>query len=248
MPDKDQERYYLKRLMSAIRPKLQGSVSEHEPPDFVVSTPRGRVGIEFTVFYLPPKQGHRPYQEQQNLRNRIVELARSRNKERNGKALYLTVFFQDSHSLKKQDCPPLAEAIVRAVEQSPLPGSITETTIIDWKLLPEGVNTISMHGSIDGIDQLWSADSSDYVAKIETDQIQTVISDKFRIERRARSQCDELWLVVVNEVFSIAPQAEIDEIAKEAIYEYPFEKVLWLEPHIPRATALAKSGQTAPSV
>ena len=57
----------------------------------------------------------------------------------------------------------------------------------------------------------------------------------------ARQRCDELWPVIVNDVFSHAAQAELDSATAVYWFERPFHRLLWLIPHIPQVVTLKSS-------
>ena len=101
-----------------------------------------------------------------------------------------------------------------------------------------------VHGSIDGVDRLWSADAGGWVAQITPSQVASVVEAKARGEKLARSQCDVLWLVIVNDDFSGAAPAEISDEALGASYQGPFDRLIWLVPYSRRATDLRLSPPT----
>jgi hypothetical protein len=55
----------------------------------------------------------------------------------------------------------------------------------------------------------------------------------------ARSRCDRLWLVIVNDDVSGAAPAEPLRDTLETTYVGPFDRLLWLTPHVPHAIDLA---------
>ncbi len=97
---------------------------------------------------------------------------------------------------------------------------------------------MSIRRSVDGVDKLWHADAGGWVADILPKHIEEVVATKVRMHSAARQRCDELWLVIVNDVFSKAAQAELGPSTAEAMFEHPFDRLLWLVPHAPRVIAL----------
>ena len=91
MPDKALENYYLQALREALPEVPQGEPACPEPPDFVIPSPKGRLGIEFTEVHLPPQPGSRPHQERHALKERIVALAERTHHELGGPALYVGI-------------------------------------------------------------------------------------------------------------------------------------------------------------
>jgi hypothetical protein len=233
LPDKRRERYHLEALRTALPEVPRGEPREPEPPDFVLGTDRERLGIEFTIYHLPPAAGQRPHQEQQSLKDRIVAVAERLHHDAGGPALYVEVFFDLHAVLDKTDTQPLARAIADSVLRAPMPPSLRESVELPWGVRPRGTWGIQIFSSVDGEDRLWHADAGGSVASITVDQIADVVQAKARTVSVARDRCDQLWLVVVNDAFSLAAPAEISEEALAATYEAPFDRLIWLLPHEP---------------
>jgi hypothetical protein len=236
MPDKARERFYLEKLREIID-LPSGPVDEPEPPDFLLISNGRRLGIELTDFYLPPSPGERPHQEQQSLKDRIVEIAERIHSEAAGPALYVSVCFDPHSPLAKTDIQPLAHMLAESVLHYPVPRSIKDPAVeFPWGYPPKGISAILVHGSVDGKDRLWDTDAGGWVASITPGHVAKYVTAKARREPLARSRCDELWLVIVNDPFLVraAPAEFIDE-AREVTYEGPFDRLIWLLPHIPRA-------------
>jgi hypothetical protein len=241
LPDKALERFYLEALCKAVPEISTREVQEHESPDFLLIRNGHRLGIELTTFHLPPALGDRPHQEQQSLKDRIVEAAKRWHHEAGGPALYVSVYFDSHQPLTKKDTKPFAHAIADAVLKCPVPSSVNDPSIeIPWKHLPERIHSIHIRGSVDGVDMLWQSDSGGWVAEISSDHVAQVVRTKAERAPLARRNCDELWLVIVNDVSSNAAPAEISKGAVEARYEAPFDRLIWLLPHAPQAIGLRR--------
>lgn len=237
MPDKRRELQYVKALQRALADFPTGDVVPSERPDVLVQSSSCTVGIEITVFHFVEGGSARPYQEQQALKDRIVQRAWSRHIEIGGPALYVSVHFTRS-SLDKVMVEPLSDAIAAAVSRvarEPVPmGELS----VPWQDLPSGIAFIAVHGSVDGRDQLWHADAGGWVAQVSPVEIQSVVNRKSRMVPVGRARCSELWLLIVNDQFSRAAQAEISDSAKEAEYVSTFDRLIWLVPHVPKAIPL----------
>ena len=240
MPDKKRERYYLEALRTAFPDLPAGEPLEAEPPDFILQGSGGTLGIEITAFHLPTPQGKRPYQERQSLKDQVVQLAERIHHDAGGPALYVMVHFNDHLELDKRDIQPLANAIATSVLNAPVPQSLNETVEIPWGKRPEATWGILINPSVDGEDKLWHPDAGGWVASISPEQIADVVRSKARTAQMARTRCDKLWLVIVNESFGRAAPAEISERAAAAGYDGPFDRLIWLVPfHPPRVIDLA---------
>jgi hypothetical protein len=240
MPNKQQERFYLDALRQAMPNLAVGQATPSETPDFLLSSHGRTIGIEFTLIHLPPSAGERPHQETQALKDRIVARAAKLHDDANGPALYVTVFFRPRAALNKGLVDQAAQGIARAV--SSVAGSAVAHGVNEeprWQTLPQEVVHISIQRSINGIDKLWHADAGGWVAEILPEHIREVVATKVRMHSAARQRCDELWLVIVNDVFSRAAQAELGASITQAVFEHPFDRLLVLVPHALRVIALS---------
>lgn len=240
MPDKARERFHLEALRKALVKFPSGDVHEFESPDFLVVSKGHRLGIELTTFHVPPVPGEHQHHEQHNLQQRIVEKAKRQHQEAGGPALYVEVIFHEHPPLTKKDTEPLGRAIADAVLNSRVPSSFKEPPAeIHYGHRPKRVAGIQVYGSVDGVERLWDADDTGgWVAQITPEHVLQVVRDKAERAPRARSRCDELWLVIVNDDVSGAAPANISNEALEATYEAPFDRLIWLLPHTPLAIDL----------
>lgn len=243
MANKRLERWHLEQLRTTLADFPSGVVIEGESPDFTVQSDYRTVGVEITRFYLPPPDGERPQQEQQNLKDRVVRLAHQMHIEAGGPALYVSVFYQQRLAITKRDVPTMASAISKIVLEVALPASITDTpTIVTGSRLPSEINNIRITKSIDGRDQLWYASAGGWVAPVKPQYIREVIERKSSMVSVAKTKCDELWLVIISDRFSRAAPVELSEEAACYTYQKIFDRVFWIEPHAPRVFELESCG------
>lgn len=234
MPDKERERHYLAQLRKCVE-LPSGEPSEAEPPDFILGSAPSRVGIEFTEYHHPPEPGQRPFQEIQSLKDRIVEVASAIHDRSGGQPLYVYVQFGHAGSLTKDCVRPYAESIATALRSFKLPISLSDPQVrIPSRLLPPEIVAVCVNGSVHGADKLWKANSSGWQAQISPEHVQSVLTRKATIVTRARQRCDALWLVIVHNFVRGAP-SELAAAALDAPLEHPFDRALWLDPHLPHA-------------
>ena len=239
MPDKTRERFYLEALKRAVKDMPSGEPLEPEPPDFVFVQDDHRLGVELTTFHLPPPPGKQPHQEWQSLKNQIVAGAERLHAEAGGPPLYVGVIFQERERLRKKDVRPMAQELAEVILTAEVPQHISEPCVVlRFGEKPKWSGGIQIHGSVNGVDRLWHADAGGWVGQITSEQVANVVQAKAAHAQLARQECNELWLVIVNDNFSQAAQAEISEDAMRAEYEGPFERLIWLLPHVPRAIEL----------
>lgn len=243
MPNKRLERWYLEQLKSKLPGFPTGEVEPGESPDFLVRDAEGSVGIEITVFHRAPADGERPHQELQSLKDGVVDIARRMHQESGGPALYVTVFFHEPIAFNKRTAQSVAAAIVRAVSKTDVPSSISDgSRSVAWHHLPDGVVAITIYASVDGADRLWSADAGGWVATVTANEIDVVLRGKQSMLAVARTKCRRVWLVVVNDVFSRAAPVELRDEARHHLYPLGFDRVFWLDAHVPALTELKGAG------
>lgn len=240
MPDTDRELFYLAKLREAWAYLPTEDPIKREPPDFVFERGGSPLGIEFTVFHLPAEPGTRPHQEVHNLKRQVVETAQKIHEEAGGKALYLSAYFGPHRHISKKDVRPLAEKLARAILDHSVPSHVSEPGVeFGHAELPAGIAQVNVHGSINGVDRHWQSDNGGWVAPITATHIQSEINRKRRTVELSRRVCGELWLVIVNDMFSGAAAAELEGEVTGHQYDSPFDGVLWLEPHVPKVICLA---------
>jgi hypothetical protein len=233
MPNKARERFYLRALQLALPQLPSGLPLEPEPPDFVLLSDGYRLGIEFTTFHLPSNLGDSPHQEQQSLKDRIVAQAKRLHAEAGGAPLYVTVHFNSLSRLWKKDIHPFARELADAVLAGSTP-NVDDLAVTTMLARPDCI--ISVRRIPNGaVHKLWYAADGGWVAPITSEHISEEVRRKARSEPAARKECDDLWLVIVNDNFAGAAQAEISDEALNAMYNGPFEQLIWLLPHAPRA-------------
>lgn len=245
MPNKARERYYLSRLRECLSEIPLCEPQEPEPPDFVFPSDNGTLGIELTSFFFPPEPYKQPQQQIQSLREYITRRAEEIHTNAGGPALYVTVFFDDKYTIWNKDVPRVARSLADAVLQAPVPISVTDRTLtLGFFELPQEILHVTVHGSADGIDKVWYASSGGWVAPIDSDLVQREIDRKRTKADAARKHCDELWLVIINDCFDKGAPADLTEAAKIHEYSHEFDRLLWLEPHIPRVFDLLWSASS----
>lgn len=235
MPDKKRERYYLSKLKQCI--ELPDAQEDTERPDFLFGDRPNRIGIELTEYHHPPILGKRPHQEEQSLKNRVVEIAERLHAEAGGPALYLHAIFGPHGHLSKRTAKSIAEALAEAVLSEPLPKSPYDVVEIARNRLPREIARVHVRASIDGEDNLWWTGAGGWVMPVEPSDIQLVIDKKCDMSRIARGKCDALWLIIVHDPLRGVP-CKLSAKSKSGLLRHAFDRVLWLTTHLPCVTEL----------
>jgi hypothetical protein len=208
MPDTRLEWFHFEQLRKVIN--LPSSpINKSERPDFLLVSGCHRLGIELTDFYLPPSRGQPFHQEQQSLKNQIVERAERLHAEAGGPALYVSVNFHPSSTLRKQDIQPYAQALTDSVLRFSIQHSLQEPVQIPWGHRPRFTSGILLQKSVNGRDKDWCADAGGMVASILPEHVSACIKAKTKKYNdgkapHPRSRCDELWLVIVHSYMNLS--------------------------------------------
>jgi hypothetical protein len=246
MPNEERERFYLEQLrMVRDLPSCPVSRPPEKRPDFLIVSGGYRVGIEVTEFYPPPPCGQRLYQEQQSLKDQIVERAERLHAQEGGPALYVSVNFHPSFVLDKADLQAHAQTLANSVLQSPVRPSIEASAVeIPWGHRPGFTTGILLQRSVNGQDKQWCADAGGMEspeAPITSAHVSTCVKAKTKKYNEGtaphpHSLCDELWLVIVHNrlLRKVLPiEAELTNEVREMTYAGPFDRLIWLVPGAP---------------
>ena len=234
MADKEREEFYLNKLKEALPDLANVQVKRSESPDFIFEQGGSMKGMEITVFHPPAQKGKKTHQETVSLRRRVVNAAERLHGAAGGPALYLHAIFNERVRLRKAVVHDLAAQLARVVLQSPAPSSIEDGAFhIPPNQLPPEFGKVWFHASIDGKDKLWQPGVGGWVVPIGPEHIAEVIREKNQLVGRYRESCEEIWLVIVHDIFTGAAPSELTETAATSSYQHEFDRVIWLEPHVP---------------
>jgi hypothetical protein len=243
MSDKALEKWYLKQLQAALDGFPHGDPQPGESPDFIVPSENGAIGVEITVFHLPPPAPKRPHQEVQRLKDSVVETARRMHAAAGGPPLRVSVYFSQPVRITKRNATKVGEALAAAVGSSPI-SPPDEAVRILWQHLPPGIADVTIRDARGH--EVWFADAGGLVASVEPEHIDAVIRRKHAMLRVARAKCSEVWLVIVNDLVSRAAPAELSDAATAHFYQYEFDRLFWLEANTPMVHEFARAHGEGP--
>lgn len=180
----------------------EGNISseERENPDFIVKRSTGRLGIEVTQLFRDVPDGKRPMQEQESLRQRVLNAAHAMYDGQAGPAIWVSVHFSTSVNLTKQRAPQLGEQIARLVLSSlPAPDDSTalEEQGNEQEKFPEEVSLISIRRRSFLTKSSWSDPVAEFVPECQPNAVQSVIDDKNGRYSDYQKEADEVWLLIV---------------------------------------------------
>lgn len=156
--------------------------------------------------------------------------------------MYVHIIFGRHGWLAKHTVRQIGEMLADVLLSFPVPRSVSDGSVeVPRTLLPPEIALVRVHGSVDGVDRLWQCGYGSWVAPVTAPHIQAEIDRKQRKSHLARSKCDQLWLVIVQDLGTEAHACELTDAAKLGPYQHPFDRLLWLEPHAPSAVDLGRT-------
>ena len=240
MPNREREQRELERLRTLLPEFGEAPISPGDRPDGLVELSGRRIGIEHTVFYLPPEAGKQSRQELNSLRWRIVRRAEAAHRKAGGPGLYLTAAFHEA-PLAKRDIGRIAAELMAAVLNTSPPASLTDGPVdVPWDALPAECSKVWLRASIDGKDRLWNPMMAAWVCPVTSEHVLDVIRRKEQLISSYRAKCDEVWLLISHRMGFDGIPVELTEDARSTPYLTQFDRVMWLDPIAPRVEQLLR--------
>lgn len=229
MPDRQLEAFHLERFLTAMDIPSEEAREHSEAPDFLLALDGRTIGIEHTQFFLPPDPGGIAQQQLEALQDLAVEQARRTFRKAGGPALYVYPLFNDRRALRsKKQAYALGERIAALVARNGWPRNREARTFETWREIPE-LHGYTVMASVDGVDELWSGGSGGLVATVEPHHVQSCLHSKAERYVHYVGQAEEVWLLIVNDMFRGGAPCEFGEEAAAAQYVFPFDRAFWLE-------------------
>jgi len=199
---KEAERRYIEAFFQS-RPDLQvGPVQDEEEPDFLLQESSPMVGVEVTYFTAEQQKWESSPEEQDSLRQRVMQIAQTSYKEAGGRPLEVQVIFRPDcrFRLSKRRAPQLAQELADLVLPQPENISLWQQMPVDTgrdDLLPpeiEGLSTLRVptheHGG-------WFDQPGGWTGHATKADIVRIVAPKELKIPVYRKKCEEIWLLIV---------------------------------------------------
>jgi hypothetical protein len=182
MTKEELEFLYLNRFAETFPEFPAGEVIKAENPDFLICNGQEKIGIELTrIFRKPPIDGSSPPRAQEELRERIVTLAKAKCDEMGIAPVHASVFFNEFHSFKKTDVEPMAGRVASLIAKL-LPDtgcSIQEEYMwTNRDYFPEEVAIISIYRVASLTETFISAPTAGFLPHLSQNEVQEEIDKK----------------------------------------------------------------------
>jgi hypothetical protein len=232
-PDKKEiETWQLSRFRDTVSDFPTGEVEPHERPDFLVRSSAATIGIELTQLFRPNTTGAQPLQEGERLREYVCETARRIYEEAGGTNVDVMVSFSPHLTFRSNKVRAIAEHLARTVRTLTVAERSHVRIEYDWdnrELFPDEVIGLRVANFGPDIATVWQPGEAGFVPDTSVDQLQSEIARKASLYNAYRDSCDEAWLVLVADGFSISTVFSLTAAAQNATYYGPFERVYYFD-------------------
>lgn len=244
------ERSHLTRFLASLAEPPVGNRIFRDRPDLVIETATGRLGIEHTQLVQSRDSLARSNaMRSESLESRVVERAQGEFEAAGGPLLDIHFHFSQ-RPMRKSDVNGIARALVAAVneiiESNPSPDDPVEA----WRYNRGALNPLPAQIEYLWIDHgkgesLWGVTRSGGILVMDQDRIQAEIDVKDAKVAEYRSECDELWLLLVSDGFSPSTALKLPEEVGELQFTTGFDRVFYFNNFENTSTELAMTAKTA---
>lgn len=189
----------LTHLRTLLTSFPQGSIVPGEEPDFIITLNDGRrVGVELTELHREVSQAEVAPQSQEALRHRIVRRTQEIYVTSGGPFLDVSVLFANIE-LTKASVQPLAQKIAEIVVSIiPAVGEVryAKPDYRNENDFPEEIHHVRVFKLPDATRNFFSAPGATWVATLQHEDVERVLSAKNERCLSYRNKADEVWLVI----------------------------------------------------
>jgi len=164
-----------------------------------------------------------------SLQRIAVEEGRRQFRARGGPALYVTVHFVENQPRTKSRAYSIGKKLAAIVESNGWSGpGEGDRRYYARHEIPE-IGYYDVVGSGDGIDELWSNDGGGPIATVEPEYLSDCLTAKNHLHHSYSSNSDEVWLLIVNDMFRGGAPCRLGSAARSHHYQVEFNRVFWFD-------------------
>ena len=207
MPDLKEEKKEIELFLRKYREDLVPLLSFNESPDGRIHLENGFViGVEHTRIFQPRPNDLTIVQQQESIKNKIVEKAFEKYKSSTSNC-YLNVVmgFEDYYWIKvphtifkTSDIELVSDEIVLFIKDHiPIEGETNEYHSLRGDTVPNGLLSLKIYRPDDRDHRRWARHTGGVVPLVQANHIQDAIDPKNKKVVNYRQNCNELWLILV---------------------------------------------------
>jgi len=236
--DKKQEELgYLKSLRHFCDDFPLGKVIAGERPDFLIKDATTCVGIEITKIFINRGEDAQSPQSIEAARDRITNLAKRFAQEMGMPPVTVTLFFNYTCPLYREQEASIAKAVTQAVnDELPPLGEQAQLDCGYGSVQPTEVDEILVYR--EGGDHHWKWTEYSRIERNASSYIEAAIRDKAKHIKIYRQECQTCWLLIVAESFRGSGNFKPDESSLSHVYKSPFDRTYFFDNGFGKLTRL----------
>lgn len=229
MSDFKEEEKEIELFLNKYREDLVPLLSFNESPDGRIHLQNDDViGIEHTRIFQPKPDKNIIVQQQESIRNDIVETAYKKYNDLDDQPhLNVVMGFEDyywinipSKTFKKSDIDRISDEVIEFIkDRIPNDGETSDYHLFQGDKIPKGLLSLTIYRPEDEDYRRWRRHSGGVVPPVQSNHIQDAIDPKNKKVERYRENCNEIWLLLV--INNIKYERSI--IYEQSILEYKYE-------------------------
>ncbi|HEU0216800.1 MAG TPA: hypothetical protein VFQ90_09070 [Stellaceae bacterium] len=225
---KEEELGYLNSLRHLCDDFPPGEVIASECPDFLIRSSIACVGIEITKIFKNRGEKTQAPQSIEAARDRITDLAKRFAEEMGMPPATVTLFFNHTRPLYRQQEANIAKAVAQAVnDELPPLGEHIELNCGHGSVQPTEVDGILVYRASDQHQWRWMEYSR--IERNVSSYIEAAIHDKSSRIEAYRRECQICWLLIVAESFRDSGNLKPDELSLSRTYRSPFDRTYFFD-------------------
>lgn len=218
--------YHLNNFKNSCRFFPQGKIIESEKLDFLIRDGAKILGIEHTVIYEEKNAYGVIPKEQDSLKNAVLHSAQEIYKAKYKDPLLISVLFDERIKLGRKKVNELGKIIAEIAAYNSKIDFGRMFCINDNNAeLPDEILEIILHKFESTKSVNVNNPKCVWVKTLGPNELKNRIFKKETLITEYRSECDEIWLLMVVDKFDPASIFDVSEDAKNYIYETAFDKL-----------------------
>jgi len=228
--DKNRELIHLEhfREICIFFPDGEIDKKKRDKPDFIVHATDKLLGIEHTEIFQPEPTSGVSLQALDQMAQRVVKQASDLYIQDHNKPIYVQIMFRQGKFIKKQCVDHLAEIVFRIIARTPLTPGTTITLRrkrVNFKYFPAEIAMIRIYWHPNIKENNWFCSSPGSIPELTAADFQEKIDRKEPKVDEYRSNCSELWLLIVADDFRNPSTLDISADAAIHHYHTKFDRV-----------------------
>lgn len=235
---KREELGYLNSLRHFCEDFPQGEVITRERPDFLIRNATTCIGVEITKIFLNRGEHALSPQSIEAAQDRITDLAKRFAQEMAMPPVTVTLFFNHTRPLYRQQEASIARAVAKAVnDKLPQLGEHADLNCEYGSVQPVEVDEILVYRDADHHRWRWMEYSR--IERSASSYIKEAIREKSKYIEIYRQECQTCWLLIVAESFRASGNLKPDEYSLSYVYESSFDRTYFFDNGLGELTRLS---------